>query len=286
MEKYIGYTIKEQISYLLCLIIMPALSVFGFVEKLYPVAFSILFLCAIPYIIIEKRYIWYKYKIDNDSLFVKKIFRTEIYSFDELDKVSVSENGSKTVLSFKFAKETIKVFQDKNINQLMKVFFDNNIENIYKKKFQEFENSKRFIHIHEKPKINKREIFLIFLISSLCCIDFYVERSKGFISYLFLVLVGLFALFSLAAFILSFRRIKHSDLEYEYIDKDGFHFLNLYVPFSEITEIKKLRKRTGLSKLRLKTKDNKEYEISIIGFDGDILFEMYLDKKITRNITV
>ncbi|BDC92176.1 hypothetical protein [Treponema bryantii] len=286
MEKYIGYTIKEQISYLLCLIIMPALSVFGFVEKLYPVVVSILFLCAILYVIIEKRYIWYKYKIDNDSLIIKKLFRTQTYLFDELEKVLVSENASKPVFSFKFPKETIKVFHDKNIAQLLEYFFNNSIENIYNKKFLEFENSKRFIHITERHKNTKRDVLFIFLGSSLCFLDLYVERSKGYFIYLFLGITGLLATISLFAFILSFRRIKHSDLEYEYIDKDGFHFLNLYVPFSEITEIKKLRKRTGLSKLRLKTKDNKEWEISVIDFDGDILYEMYLDKKITRNITV
>ncbi len=289
MEEYIGYSIKEKISDLLCIILIPVVVFVGFVERACPVALSILFLCAIPYTIIEKRYIWYKYKIDNKSLSVKKLFGTQIYLFNDLKKVLVSGNASKPVFLFKFQKQTIKVFYGKNIAPLVKYFLNLNIDVNFKKQFLEFENSKRLIHISdnlEMPQKNKGKVFFIFLISSLFFIDFYVERSTDFFAksvfffYFFLACAGLTAFSSLAAFIMSFKKIKHSDLEYEYIDKNGFHLLNLYIPFSEITEIVRLQKKFGVINLIVKTKDDKEHEISTIGFNGDILYEMYLAKKI------
>ncbi len=85
---------------------------------------------------------------------------------------------------------------------------------------------------------------------------------------------------SFAAFLSSFNRKKYSTLEQEYIDKNGFHLLNQFIPFSEIEEMFRLIKKWGIIKLKIKTKKHEEYEISTLGFNGDILYEMYLQKKI------
>ena len=58
--------------------------------------------------------------------------------------------------------------------------------------------------------------------------------------------------------------------------------MNEFIPFSEISEMAKIVKKWSLVNLKLKTKDNKEYEISTIGFNGDVLYEMYLAKKINK----
>lgn len=58
--------------------------------------------------------------------------------------------------------------------------------------------------------------------------------------------------------------------------------MNEFIPFSEISEMAKIVKKWNLVNLKLKTKDNKEYEISTVGFNGDVLYEMYLTKKINK----
>ena len=85
---------------------------------------------------------------------------------------------------------------------------------------------------------------------------------------------------SFVAFLLSFTKKKYSSLEQEYIDKNGFHLLNQFIPFSEIEEMVRIIKKWGIIKLKIKTKNTEEYEIFTFGFDGDILYEMYLQKKI------
>ncbi len=279
MEDFIGYTIKEKLNALLSITLLPALFLIGLIERVIPIALPLLFLYATFFIFIkERKDILNKYKIEGNSLIVKKFTKTQAYNFDRLEKISVQ----KQVFSFQFPEKTIKINLDKNTSQLIEYFYKNNIEAIYNKKFSELNESKRLINLDESAakKQKRLSVIIIFLISVLCSIDLIIEWSKDLHIYIFLAASIIFSVMSFASFLLSFKRKKYSPREQEYIDKNGFHLLNQFIPFSEIEEMVRIIKKWGIINLKIKTKNNEEYEISTFGFNGDILYEMYLQKKI------
>lgn len=279
MKDFIGYTIKEKIDTLLTITLIPIICLIALIEGFTPIVPSLLFLFFVPfYFIKEKRNVWNKYKIENNSLIVKKFIKSKTFNFEELEKVIVK----KQIFSLKFPKETINIYFDKKTSQLVEYFYKNNIEAIYNKKFSELDESKRLINLDESAtkKHRRLDVIIIFFISVLCSIDLIIERTNDFAIYIFLSISVFLSIISFVAFLLSFKKKKYSTLEQEYIDKYGFHLLNQFIPFSEIEEIVKIIKKWGIIKLKIKTKKNEEYEISTFGFDGDILYEMYLQKKI------
>ena len=279
MEDFIGYTIKEKLDFLLSITLLPAICLIALILKFSPKAIPLFLLCSILFYVKEKRFVWNKYKIENNSLIVKKITKTQTFNFDELEKVLVK----KQVFSLKFPSETVSIIIDKKTSEVIEYFYKNYIEAIYKKKFSELDESKRLINHDESAtkKHRKLSLIIIFLISVLCSIDLIIERTNDLAIYIFLAISVFLSIISFVAFLLSFKKKKYSTLEQEYIDKYGFHLLNQFIPFSEIEEMVRIIKKWGIIKLKIKTKKNEDYEISTFGFDGDILYEMYLQKKIT-----
>lgn len=279
MEDFIGYSVKEKLSTLFAVIFISALSVFALIDGTMPISLPIVMLCMVLFFIKEKKSVWNKYKIENNFLIIKRFKKMQMFDLGIVEKVMVKGDA----LILKFQCEVFKIFADKNASKIIEYFFKNNIESIYNKKFAELDESKRLINIDESDskKHGRLVVILTFIISSLCCVDFVIERTKPLASYVFIAFFGLLAAISFVALILSFRK-KYSGREGEYIDKDGFHLMNEFIPFSEISEMAKIVKKWNLVNLKLKTKDNKEYEISTIGFNGDVLYEMYLAKKINK----
>jgi len=279
MEDFICYSIKEKLNALLSITLLPAIFLILLIERLTPIAIPLLFLYAsFFYFFKEEKDIWNKYKIEGNSLIVKKITKTQTFNFSRLEKISVQ----KQVFSLKFQEKTIKIKIDKNTSQLIEYFYKNNIEAIYNKKFSELDESKRLINLDESAvkKHRRLGLIIIFLISVLCSIDLIIERTNDLAIYIFLAISVFCSVMSFVAFLLSFTKKKYSSLEQEYIDKNGFHLLNQFIPFSEIEEMVRIIKKWGIIKLKIKTKNKEESEISTFGFDGDILYEMYLQKKI------
>lgn len=279
MEDFIGYSVKEKLSTLFAVIFISALSVFSLIDGTMPISLPIVMLCMVLFFIKEKKSVWNKYKIENNFLIIKRFKKMQMFDLGIVEKVMVKGDA----LILKFQCEVFKIFVDKNASKIIEYFFKNNIESIYNKKFADLDESKRLINVDESDskKHGRLIVILTFIISVLCCIDFIVERTKPLASYVFIAFFGLLAAIAFVSFILSFRK-KYSGREGEYIDKDGFHLLNNFIPFSEISEMAKIVKKWNLVNLKLKTKDNKEYEISTVGFNGDVLYEMYLAKKINK----
>lgn len=279
MEDFIGYSVKEKLSTLFSAVFISALSVFSLINGTMPISLPIVMLASVFFYIKEKRSVWNKYKIENNFLIIKRFKKMQMFDLDIVEKVMVKEDA----LILKFQCEVFKIFADKNASKIIEYFFKNNIESIYDKKFAELDESKRLINIDQSDtkKRGRLIVLLTFIISSLCCVDFVIERTKPLASYVFIAFFGLLAAIAFVALILSFRK-KYSGREGEYIDKDGFHLMNEFIPFSEISEMAKIVKKWNLVNLKLKTKDNKEYEISTVGFNGDVLYEMYLAKKINK----
>ena len=279
MEDFIGYSVKEKLSTLFSAVFISALSVFSLIDGTMPISLPIVMLASVFFYIKEKRSVWNKYKIENNFLIIKRFKKMQMFDLDIVEKVMVKGDA----LILKFQCEVFKIFADKNASKIIEYFFKNNIEAIYDKKFAELDESKRLINIDQSDtkKRGRLIVLLTFIISSLCCVDFVIERTKPLASYVFIAFFGLLAAISFVALILSFRK-KYSGREGEYIDKDGFHLMNEFIPFSEISEMAKIVKKWNLVNLKLKTKDNKEYEISTVGFNGDVLYEMYLTKKINK----
>lgn len=279
MEDFIGYSVKEKLSTLFAVIFISALSVFALIDGTMPISLPIVMLCMVLFFIKEKKSVWNKYKIENNFLIIKRFKKMQMFDLGIVEKVMVKGDA----LILKFQCEVFKIFVDKNASKIIEYFFKNNIESIYNKKFADLDESKRLINVDESDskKHGRLIVILTFIISVLCCIDFIVERTKPLASYVFIAFFGLLAAIAFVSFILSFRK-KYSGREGEYIDKDGFHLLNNFIPFSEISEMAKIVKKWNLVNLKLKTKDNKEYEISTVGFNGDVLYEMYLAKKINK----
>ena len=280
MEDFIGYSVKEKLSTLFAVIFISALSVFSLIDGTMPIAFPLVMLCMVLFFIKEKKSVWNKYKIENNFLIIKRFKKMQMFDLGIVEKVMVKGDA----LILKFQCEVFKIFADKNASKIIEYFFKNNIESIYNKKFADLDESKRLINVDESDskKHGRLVAILTFIISVLCCIDFIVERTNEFAIYVFIAFFGVLAAVCLLAFILSFRKKTYSGREDEYIDKDGFHLRNEFIPFSEISEMAKIVKKWNLVNLKLKTKDNKEYEISTIGFNGDVLYEMYLAKKINK----
>ncbi len=280
MEDFIGYSVKEKLSTLFSAVFISALAVFFLIEGSGPIAFPLVMLASVFFYIKEKRSVWNKYKIENNFLIIKRFKKMQMFDLGIVEKVMVKGDA----LILKFQCEVFKIFADKNASKIIEYFFKNNIESIYNKKFADLDESKRLINVDESDskKHGRLVVILTFIISVLCCIDFIVERTNEFAIYVFIAFFGLLAAVCLLAFILSFRKKTYSGKEDEYIDKDGFHLLNNFIPFSEISEMAKIVKKWNLVNLKLKTKDNKEYEISTVGFNGDVLYEMYLTKKINK----
>ena len=284
MEKFIEYSLKTKVSFITCLITLPACCVLGIIFRLFPLTISVISLLCVPYLIIIQHSTLYKYKIENNSLIIKKIFKTQVYNFDELQKVFLPPKKYNNALTLTFSNKIIKIFyfDDKTMVKFFEDFFENCIEDIYNKKFQEFEQSKKTIHIDGNPlkKHDKLFGFSGFVISLLCCIDCYIERHLESSAYTFMVLAGLSAIIFLAAFFCSFKKIIHKGIEDEYIDKTGFHLNNFDIPFSQIKDLAKKLSFWGICSFIITTKDDKEYEVPMIAFNGDILYEMYISKKI------
>ncbi len=280
MEDFIGYSVKEKLSTLFSAVFISALAVFLLIEGSEPIAFPLVMLALVFFYIKEKRSVWNKYKIENNFLIIKRFKKMQMFDLGIVEKVMVKGDA----LILKFQCEVFKIFADKNASKIIEYFFKNNIESIYNKKFADLDESKRLINVDESysKKHGRLVAILIFIISVLCCIDLIVERTNDFAIYVFIAFFGLLAAIAFVAFILSFRKKTYSGKEDEYIDKDGFHLMNEFIPFSEISEMAKIVKKWNLVNLKLKTKDNKEYEISTVGFNGDVLYEMYLTKKINK----
>lgn len=280
MEDFIGYSVKEKLSTLFSAVFISALSVFSLIDGTMPISLPIVMLASVFFYIKEKRSVWNKYKIENNFLIIKRFKKMQMFDLGIVEKVMVKGDA----LILKFQCEVFKIFADKNASKIIEYFFKNNIESIYDKKFADLDESKRLINVDESDskKHGRLVVILTFIISSLCCVDFVIERTKPLASYVFIAFFGLLAAIAFVAFILSFRKKTYSGKEDEYIDKDGFHLLNNFIPFSEISEMAKIVKKWNLVNLKLKTKDNKEYEISTVGFNGDVLYEMYLAKKINK----
>lgn len=280
MEDFIGYSVKEKLSTLFSAVFISALSVFSLIDGTMPISLPIVMLASVFFYIKEKRSVWNKYKIENNFLIIKRFKKMQMFDLDIVEKVMVKGDA----LILKFQCEVFKIFADKNASKIIEYFFKNNIESIYDKKFADLDESKRLINVDESDskKHGRLVVILTFIISVLCCVDFVIERTKPLASYVFIAFFGLLAAIAFVAFILSFRKKTYSGKEDEYIDKDGFHLLNNFIPFSEISEMAKIVKKWNLVNLKLKTKDNKEYEISTVGFNGDVLYEMYLAKKINK----
>ncbi len=280
MEDFIGYSVKEKLSTLFSAVFISALAVFLLIEGSEPIAFPLVMLALVFFYIKEKRSVWNKYKIENNFLIIKRFKKMQMFDLGIVEKVMVKGDA----LILKFQCEVFKIFADKNASKIIEYFFKNNIESIYNKKFADLDESKRLINVDESDskKHGRLVVILTFIISVLCCIDFIVERTNEFAIYVFIAFFGLLAAIAFVAFILSFRKKTYSGKEDEYIDKDGFHLLNNFIPFSEMSEMAKIVKKWNLVNLKLKTKDNKEYEISTVGFNGDVLYEMYLAKKINK----
>ncbi len=280
MEDFIGYSVKEKLSTLFTAVFISALAVFFLIEGSGPISFPLVMLASVFFYIKEKRFVWNKYKIENNFLIIKRFKKMQMFDLGIVEKVMVKGDA----LILKFQCEVFKIFADKNASKIIEYFFKNNIESIYNKKFADLDESKRLINVDESDskKHGRLVAILTFIISVLCCIDLIVERTNEFAIYVFIAFFGLLAAIAFVAFILSFRKKTYSGKEDEYIDKDGFHLMNEFIPFSEISEMAKIVKKWNLVNLKLKTKDNKEYEISTVGFNGDVLYEMYLAKKINK----
>lgn len=282
MENFISCTIKKRLSYLSCIIIVSAIVILNIIERFAPIAFDVFFILGIFYYAKEEFPTLYKYKIENNALIVKKLFKTQTYNFDELEKVLFPVPSKNDTFVFKFSQKSINIFYDKNTSKLIGYFYKNNIENIYEKKKDNFENTKCFINISNEPPLRYPKIKMLigFIISLFCFIDVFFERPNEIIDYIFMATTVACTIFFIIAFFKSFKKVKVSDSENEYIDKNGFHLKDLFIPFCETEEIFKVIKKWGIIKLKIKTKKDEEYEIPTFGFYGDILYEMYLQKKI------
>lgn len=278
MEDFISYSIKEKFSTLFFITIMSVLAVFSLPERIMPISIPFLMLCLCLFYIKEKRSIFNKYKIVNNSLIIKKITKERILNFENLEKVVFDGN----VFLLKFSNETIKIFYNGNTSKLIDYFLKNNLETLYNLKYQEIDDAKRLINVNDfyTMKYRKLKIFLIFIISILCVIDLIVEKTDDFRIFFIAGITMFCAVASFVAIIFSFTKKKNFKIEQECIDKNGFHLQNEYISFSEISELSKILKKWNIVKLKIITKDNREYEIPAISFNGDILYEMYLRKKI------
>lgn len=283
MEKFVSCTIKDKLTCLLAIIILTAIVIMNNINRIMPVSFDFLFGIIIFYSFKERFSMLYKYKIENNDLIIKKIFKTETYNFNDLEKVLFPVLSKMDTFVFKFSQKNINIFYDKNTSQLLEYFYENNIKNIYEKKKNIFENTKCFINISNEltSLYRKIQLFILFIISVFCSIDSFFERKNRIDYYILMVLFIFSAISSAISFFKSFKKIKHSDLENEYIDKSGFHLMNSFIPFSEVEKIVKVISKWGKTKLQIKTKKNEEYEISTSGFYGDILYEIYLMQKIS-----
>lgn len=278
MEDFVSYSNKEKVATVFIAVLMPVLFGFSMLERIMPISIPIVMLGASFFYIKEKKSIWNKYKIVNNSLIIKKITKESVLNFENLEKVVF--NGKMFLL--KFPKETIKIFHDGNTSKIIDYFLKNNLESIYNLKYQEIDESKRFINVDEFSTIKHRrlKLMLIFIISVLCVIDLIVGKIKDF-RIIFITGIAVFcAVASFLALIFSFARKSNSKIEQEYIDKNGFHFQNEYISFSEISGLSKIIKKWNIVDLKIITKDNREYELPATSFNGDILYEMYLRKKI------
>ena len=209
---------------------------------------------------------------------IKKITKERILNFENLEKVVFDGK----VFLLKFSNETIKIFYNGNTSKLIDYFLKNNLETLYNLKYQEIDDAKRLINVNDfyTMKYRKLKLFLIFIISTLCVIDLIVEKTNDFRIFFIAGITMFCAVASFVAIIFSFTKKKNFKIEQECIDKNGFHLQNEYISFSEISELSKILKKWNIVKLKIITKDNREYEIPAISFNGDILYEMYLRKKI------
>lgn len=279
MEDFISYSNKDKFTTIFMVSLLSVLTVFSLLEKIIPISLSLFMLGSCLFFINEKRTILNRYKIINNSLLIKKIKKTQIFSFDTLEKVVF--NGK--IFLLKFPKETIKIFYDKNTSKIVDYFLKNNLESIYNQKYLEIDKSKQFINIDKFSNIKHRrlKLILIFIISLLIVIDLVIEKTKDFRIIFFAGIAVFCAVASFCALIFSYtRKSNYNRIEQEYIDKDGFHLFENFISFHEISEIFKIIKKWNIVNLKIKTKDNREYEIPTFSFNGDLVYEMYLAKKI------
>ncbi|WP_318662732.1 hypothetical protein [Treponema sp.] len=283
MDKFVSSTLKEKAGLVIGAIVTAAVGGLNLFERILPVSFSFFMFCGIPLFIFQ-RSMFYKYKIENNTLIVKKFFKTQVYDFDQIDKIFLPANTYERFFALIFSHETVKILTDKNIALLIKYFFENNIEEIYKRKFPELDASKRFVYknVIYPSKYKRLKLFIIFLICFFICLHLYFERGYDWQVYFISAFVLLSSIISLIAVLLSYRTPKPSEHENDYIDKDGVHLFDAEIPFSQISEIYKTCSIWGTSKFHIKTKNNTDYVMPGYFINGDVLYEMYMMRRISE----
>ena len=269
MDKFVSCTLKEKAGLVFCVIVMAAFGGLNLFERFVPVPWSFFMFCGIPLLIFQ-RSMFYKYKIENNTLIVKKFFKTQVYDFDQIDEIFLPATTYERFFALIFSHKTVKILTDENIALLIK--------------FPELDASKRFVYknVIYPSKYKRLKLFIIFLICFFMCLHLYFERGYDWQVYFISALVLLLSI-NLIVVLLSYRTPRPSEHEKDYIDKDGVHLFDAEIPFSQISEIYKTCSIWGSSKFHIKTKNNTDYVMPGYFINGDVLYEMYMMRRISES---
>ena len=217
------------------------------------------------------------FKIENNSLLVKRFGKIVKYDFDELQNLRFRAFGKSPMYKFTFdgEKRSFYLILDEKTKNMFETFFGTFYKDFYKQKYSEFENTNRNLAVPKKMKRNAYIIDFCYLVFGFVSMIPFSQFSLGTILGLVLIVL------SVLSFIKQIKLFRKAEKN-NFIDKDGLHIDEKLIPFAEITIIEQFQKLWSGEEL-VYFKTNKEiYEFPIACMYGDFMYQSYLMEKIKK----
>ncbi len=217
------------------------------------------------------------FKIENNSLLVKRFGKIIKYDFSELQNLRFRAFGEIPIYKFIFdgEKRAFYLILDEKTKNMFETFFGTFFQEFFKQKCNEFENTSRNLAV---PKKMKRNAYII----DFCSFVFGFVSLIPFSRFYFGTILGLVLIvFTVSSFIKQIKLFRKAEKN-NYIDKGGLHIDEKLIPFAEITAIEQFQKLlTGEEFVCFKT-NSETYVFPMAFMQGDFVYQSYLMEKIKK----
>lgn len=301
MTEFVGYTRKQKVQFVFWILLFIFLSLvflyIGFIEfakgecsnmKVGGISFAFAMIWMVVFFVKMERSIFYKFKIENNKLIKKKFSKTTSYNLNDLEAIYYRFGSAQiSYYLFYFGKKEIVLPYYDNGNEFFKYFFEKKYLEVFNRRLSEIENSKRYYH-KDYSNLNRRFLgfsipFSLFLGVAFFFIGSEMLKDKDFLEFILIVsLLGAVLIYYLVSFIKTHTKKARYAAKNEYIDKDGIHTVEKFIPFSEIVDAERIVNKWFRQDIKLKTKDG-EFLIPGKYILNDLFYETYFAQKAVKS---
>lgn len=296
MTEFVGYTTRQKAKFIFMFLVFVILGVcllcFGLVEiwkgkcsnmSLGSMCIGLMFIPLVFMFIKQEGNILNKFKIENNYLIIKKFTKTISYNLNKLEAIYYQPGLEATIDYFFYFGSKLVIFPYYDGNEFFKYFFEKKYLEAFNRRLPEIENSKRYYHKKYIDYYRKFLVFrifgLLFLAAGFCFVILEMFQEKEYLYFMtFVLLVGVLVIYGLVVFIKTHTKKARYAAKNEYIDKDGIHTVEKFIPFSEIVDAERIVNKWFRQDIKLKTNDG-EFLIPGKYIINDLFYGTYFAQK-------